>query len=96
MKKYPFKKIKFTVFIFGQSLNSIRVLENVRRFCENFFESSYEIKIIDLSKEPEKAVEHNVLAVPTTMVDIDGQKKKLIGTLHDMDKLAEFLTMGTG
>lgn len=96
MKKITENPVKFTIFIYGQSLNSIRVQENIRKFCIEMVKENYQIEVVDLAKEPERAVEHNILAVPTTIVEAGGSRIKLIGTLQDLEKLSEILLLETG
>ncbi|GAB4180759.1 MAG: hypothetical protein Kow00108_17320 [Calditrichia bacterium] len=83
-------KFEFTLFILGQSVNSLRAMENLNNFCKKHLINKSTIHIVDIAKEPQKASEYNIIAIPTTLVRVNNSlEKKIIGTLNNLEQLLE-------
>lgn len=87
------EKYHFTLYMYGQSINSLKALENLRNFCEKFLPTNHEIEVVDLAKEPDKAAKENILAIPTTVIRFAGETRKLIGTLNNISLLFQFFEL---
>ena len=55
----------------------------MKSLCEETFPGRYEIKILDISKYPKLAVEHNVIAVPTVNRALPAPLRKFVRTFAD-------------
>src|SRR6185295_1409565 len=55
------------IFVAGQTAKSRQAARNLKAICDEGFPGRYKIEIVDISKDPKLAVEHNVIAVPTVI-----------------------------
>jgi len=68
-------KYKFMLFVSGMSVKSGHAIENLRRICDQHLENNYELEIIDISRDTEQAVIHQIVAIPT-LIKTDPAPKK--------------------
>jgi len=74
------------LYITGQTPNSIRALENLKKICEEELDEEYEIKVIDILKEPQLAEDDRIIATPTLVKFLPPPLGKIIGDLSDREK----------
>jgi circadian clock protein KaiB len=74
------------LYITGQTPNSIRALENLKRICEEELDEEYKIKVIDILKEPQLAEDDRIIATPTLVKFLPPPLNKIIGDLSDREK----------
>ena len=75
------------LYVTGQSPNSIRAIENLRRTCEEHMPGRYRIEVVDLLENPKLAVNDQILAVPTVVRKLPVPIRKIVGDLSDTDRL---------
>ena len=75
------------LYVTGQSPNSVRAIENLRRACEEHNPGRYQIEVVDLLENPRLAVQDQILAVPTVVRKLPAPIKKIVGDLSDTDRL---------
>ena len=75
------------LYVTGQSPNSIRAIENLRRACEENVPGRYRIEVVDLLENPRLAADDQILAVPTVVRRLPMPIKKIVGDLSDTDRL---------
>jgi circadian clock protein KaiB len=75
------------LYVTGQSPNSIRAIENLRRACEEHLPGRYRIQVVDLLESPRLAAEDQILAVPTVVRKLPVPIRKIVGDLSDTDRL---------
>jgi circadian clock protein KaiB len=75
------------LYVTGQSPNSIRAIENLRRACEEHVPGRYRIQVVDLLENPRLAAEDQILAVPTVVRKLPVPIRKIVGDLSDTDRL---------
>jgi circadian clock protein KaiB len=86
-------KIQLRLYVAGQTPRSMAALTNLRRFCEGRLGTPYQIKVIDLMKQPKLASGDQILAVPTLVRRLPPPMRKIIGDLSDEQKLLVGLDM---
>jgi circadian clock protein KaiB len=79
-------RYKFSVFIARPSRRTDLALARLRAICDETIRKDYEIKVIDLSKNPELAKEYQILATPTVFRTLPAPVQKSIGNLSHKDK----------
>ena len=82
MKKYVLK-----LYITGQTANSQKALKNLETLLENELKGMYELKIIDVLKNPQLAEEDKILATPTLSRILPPPVRRIIGDLSDKEKV---------
>jgi circadian clock protein KaiB len=75
------------LYVTGQSPNSIRAIENLRRACEEHMPGQYRIEVVDLLENPRLAANDQILAVPTVVRKLPVPIRKIVGDLSDTDRL---------
>jgi circadian clock protein KaiB len=75
------------LYVTGQSPNSIRAIENLRRACDEHVPGRYRIEVVDLLEDPRLAAQDQILAVPTVVRRLPAPIRKIVGDLSDTDRL---------
>ena len=79
-------RYKFSVYIASPTRKSDSALARLRKICDEKIPADYEIKVIDLSKNPELATHHNIVATPAVFRTFPAPLRKSIGDLSKSDK----------
>ncbi|MDP5202246.1 circadian clock KaiB family protein [Flavobacterium sp. DG2-3] len=82
---------KLTLFVSGMSVNSGHAIENLRRICDEHLKGNYDLEIIDINREKEQAVLHQIVAIPTLIKHEPLPKRIIIGDLSDSEKVLNIL-----
>lgn len=80
------KKLKMTLYVAKQTPRSMRAIANIRHICEMALSpDEYELVIIDVLEEPEKAEENRIMATPTLVKEFPLPVRRMIGDLSDTE-----------
>ncbi len=80
-------KHQLRLYVVGQTPNSTRAIENLKRICEEQLGGQYDFKVIDVLKEPHLAEQDKIIATPTLVKELPLPLRKVIGDLSDRDKV---------
>jgi circadian clock protein KaiB len=72
---------KFRLYVAGHSANSHEAVENLHALCHDHLPGRHEIEIVDVFREPERALEDRVLLTPTLVKLAPAPVRKIVGTL---------------
>ncbi|MCX6692440.1 MAG: circadian clock protein KaiB [Methanoregula sp.] len=75
------------LYVAGQTPNSLIAFENLKKICEDHLECKYTIEVIDLTKHPQLAKDHQIIAVPTLIRKLPVPVKKIIGNLSNTERV---------
>jgi circadian clock protein KaiB len=75
------------LYVAGQTPNSIKAFENLKKICADHLDCQYRIEVIDLLKNPQLARDHQIIAVPTLIRNLPTPVKKIIGNLSNTEKV---------
>ena len=76
---------KFRLFIAGDTQNSTQALANLRVLCGLLKPAGHEIEIVDVLREPMRALADGVLLTPTLVILSPPPVRKIIGTLNQTE-----------
>ena len=76
-------KIALRLYIAGATPNSVRAVENLRALCRAHFPDNCDLEIVDVLKEPLRALTDDVLVTPTLIKLAPGPRVRVIGDLSD-------------
>jgi circadian clock protein KaiB len=80
-------KLKLWLYIAGRGAQSQRAIENLRSICESTLNgAAYEVEVIDVLEQPDRAESDSVLATPTLIKRSD-PVRRLVGDLSDRHKV---------
>jgi circadian clock protein KaiB len=71
------------LFITGHTEKSMRAVRNITDLCEQHLHGAYELEVIDVYQQPELAIEHQLVAVPTLLKVLPLPTRKMIGDMSD-------------
>jgi circadian clock protein KaiB len=75
------------LYVAGQSPKSLIAFANLKRVCDEYLESRYEIEIVDLIENPQLAAADEIIAIPTLVRRRPEPTRRLIGDLSDLDRV---------
>ena len=87
MKEKEVAEWQLLLYIAGQTPKSIRALENIKKYAEEYLAGKYSIEIIDLLKNPQLAEGDQILAVPTLVRKFPEPIRKIIGDLSNEERV---------
>ncbi len=73
----------FQIYVAGSAPNSVLALANLYAICRKHFPESHRIEVIDVLKEPLRALEEVVLVTPTVLKVSPTPTQQIIGNLSD-------------
>jgi circadian clock protein KaiB len=76
-----------TLFITGATPRSVKAVENVQAFCGRELEGRYELEIVDLYTNPDRAQPANIIVAPTLIRHQPKPVKLLVGDMSDTQRL---------
>ena len=84
---------KFMLFVSGMSVKSGHAIENLRKICDKYLTDNYELEIIDISRDTEQAVIHQIVAIPTLIRTDPAPQRIILGDLSDKEKVLRILNI---
>ncbi len=84
---------KFKLFVSGMSVKSGHAIENIRKICDTYLTDNYDLEIIDISRDKEQAVIHQIVAIPTLIKTEPAPRRIILGDLSDKQKVLYILNI---
>ena len=81
------RKFVLKLYVTGQTPNSVRAVENLKKILEKDLREVYELKVIDVQKNPQLAEDEKILATPTLSRVLPLPIRRIIGDLSEKDKV---------
>ncbi len=75
------------LYIAGESPKAAAAFANLKQICENHLAGMYDIEVVDLSQQPERAREDQIVALPTLVRRLPPPMRKIIGDLSNEAKV---------
>ena len=89
------RKFILKLYITGETSNSQKALGNLNKLLENELKGMYELRVIDVLKNPQLAEEDKILATPTLSRVLPLPIRRIIGDLSEKDKVLLGLDLTT-
>lgn len=80
----PSAVLKFRLYIAGQTQNSVQAVSNLRRICDDHLAGRHTIEIVDVLREPAKALAARVFMTPTLVRVAPAPDVRIVGTLSQV------------
>ncbi len=74
---------RFRLYVIGSAPNSVRALSNLNELCRGHLADRHRIEVVDLEKEPRRAMSDRVLMTPTLIKLAPGPELRIVGSLRD-------------
>jgi circadian clock protein KaiB len=78
-------RFSFRLFIAGTAPNSTRALEALHAVCRRHLGDEYDVTVIDVLREPARALADGILVTPTLIKLAPGPTRTIIGDLSKAD-----------
>jgi circadian clock protein KaiB len=82
---------KFRLYLAGDAPNSTQAVLNLKSFCVKHLPDRYEIEMIDVICEPQRALADGVLLTPMVVRVSPGPVRRIIGNLSEQKPLLRLL-----
>lgn len=86
----------FRLYLAGGAPNSVRALANLYAICRKHFPESHRIEIVDVLKEPLRALAEAILVTPTVVKLSPAPEQQIIGNLSDEEEVLRALGLPQG
>jgi circadian clock protein KaiB len=86
--------LRLRLYVAGNAPNSLRAIENLRAFCADKLPDGHELEIVDLLKDPSRALADGIIVTPTLLKLSPLPAMRFVGNLSDTSKLALSLVSG--
>ena len=83
----------FRLYVAGTALNSTRALANLQVLCRRHMAGRHSIEIVDVFREPGRALADGVFMTPTLRVLAPDPERTIVGTLSDAATLMQVLNL---
>lgn len=82
---------RFRLYVASDSLNSTQAVSNLNALCKARLAGQHEIEVVDVFKEPARAVAEGIRMTPTLLKLTPAPARRIIGTLVDLDRVLNTL-----
>lgn len=79
------------LYIAGISPNSTRAISNLKNICNKYIPDEYELEVVDIYQQIERAFEDQLVALPLLIKRSPGVVRRLIGDMSDEKKVLKGL-----
>ena len=87
---------RFRLYVAGGAQNSAQAVTNLTALCRTHLPDNHEIEIVDVLREPKRALADNILMTPTLVKLSPGSMKRIVGNLSQTQPVLQSLGLQTG
>jgi circadian clock protein KaiB len=89
------ERILINLYIIGKNGKSSLCADRLRDILARNFPGGYELVVIDLAEQPEKAEEDKIMVAPTAVKILPPPMQKIVGSLENEEKVLQGLGLQT-
>ena len=82
---------KFRLYVAGDAQNSAQAVANITLLCRTHLARQHEIEIVDVFREPKRALADGILMTPTLVKLEPSPSRRVVGTLSQTSVLLQAL-----
>ena len=86
---------KFRLYVADDTMNSAQATANLQALCKAHLPGRHEIEIVDVFKDPQRAILEGVRMTPTLLRLAPLPVRRIVGTLVDSQRVLETLGLVT-
>jgi circadian clock protein KaiB len=75
------------LYVSGSTLKSALAVKNIKRICEQYLKSRYDLEVIDIYQQPNLARDEQIVAVPTLVKRFPHPLRTIVGDLSNSVRL---------
>jgi circadian clock protein KaiB len=84
----------FRLYITGDAPNSLLAIANLTALCEAHLPGAHDIEIVDVLKDPKRALTEAIYLTPTLITDSPYPGHRIVGTLAQTEAILQILGLG--
>lgn len=84
-------KFKFRLYVAGDAFNSAQAISNLNAMCRTHLVDRHEIDIVDVFREPQRALEDGIFMTPTLVKLAPAPQRRVVGTLSQTQPVLQAL-----
>ncbi len=88
---HPHAGYVFKIYVAGGAPNSVRALANLYVICREHFPNCHQIEVIDVLREPLRALEAGIIVTPTVVKVSPAPLTQIIGNLSEQEEVLRAL-----
>lgn len=81
------------LYIMDRTPKSISALNNLKRICEEHLAGRYQVEVVDLAQQPQRAASDQIVAIPTLVGKFSSATRKVIGDLSNTTRVLAALRL---
>ena len=85
--------VSFRLYVAASSPNTRRAIDNLHALCSAAGHPRYELKIIDVLREPRRALTDGIVVAPTLVKVAPAPVRTIVGDLSDRDAVLATLAL---
>ncbi len=82
---------RFRLYVADDTPNSVQARANLTALCRQYLPAHHEIEVIDVLREPERALADGILMTPTLVKLAPAPVRKIVGTLSQKETVLHAL-----
>ena len=75
----PQPRFDLSLYVAGSTSRSLRTIQNVKRAFEEHAHGRYNLRVVDIHRQPQLAVTNQIVAVPTLVCSLPKPVRCLVG-----------------
>ena len=91
MKKGTFFNLR--LYVAGDAPNSMQAVANLHALCREHLPGRHEIEIVDVLREPQRALDEGILLTPVLVRLSPDPIRKVVGNLSQSEPLMQMLEL---
>lgn len=86
---------KFRLYVAGDAPNSAQAVANLNALCRTHLAGRYEIDVVDVFREPQRALQDRIFMTPTLVKLAPSPVRQIVGTLSQAETVLQALGLET-
>jgi circadian clock protein KaiB len=87
----PDQRYILRLFVVGSTPRGARTIAKLRRVCDRHLGGRYELEVVDLNQQPERADADDILAVPTLLKQMPLPVRRIVGEIANEGRILAIL-----
>jgi circadian clock protein KaiB len=89
------RPFRFRLYVADSTQNSLHAEANLTAFCRDYLPDRHHIEVVDVLREPGRALEDGIFLTPTLMVLSPVPVRRIVGTLSQTLTILQTLKLDT-
>jgi circadian clock protein KaiB len=89
------RPFRFRLYVADSTQNSLQAEANLTAFCRDYLADRHHIEVVDVLREPKRALEDGIFMTPTLLVLSPAPVRRIVGTLSQTLTILHTLKLDT-